>query len=411
MTSRPGSKSTNPPIGTVRTPAAQPDPDLHQPPEFGSGRVAYVDWLRVLALAGVFIIHAVSPFNPWDHWHIRNAETSRVLGAIVVFMAPWIMPLFMMLAGTSAFYSLRRRGNREYVRDRLMRILLPLAVGMLVLVPPQLYAERRVYGEFTGSFWQFYPHSFDLPLYPMGNLSWHHLWFLGYLFAYSVLALPLFRYWQTKRGRQRLRWLATFSRGPLGLLWLAIPILVERYIFWFLWGRRNPLFADWSGRSILFMLYAYGYALAAEPGFGRNIDEQWRRFLAIGVVGVSGLITAAWVGAIPSRFPPTSEWWALLFWTVYAIGAWSWVVGVIGLGRRYLVRENRFLGFGRRAGLTWYLVHQTVIVLIAAWVITWQSGITVKATTSFALSLAGTLTVILIVEAWKRTMGRSDRTV
>jgi glucans biosynthesis protein C len=393
--------------GDTFIPMSRPDAvdrgGISQPPEFGgSARIPWVDWLRILALAGVFVIHAVSPFNPWDHWHIRSPETSKLLGAVVVLMAPWIMPLFMMLAGTSAWYSLRRRTNAEYVRDRFTRILIPLALGMLILVPPQLYAERRLYGQFAGSFIEFYPHAFDLPLYPQGNLSWHHLWFLGYLFAYSLLALPLFRFWREKRGRQQLRWLAVFTRGPLGLLWLAIPILVERYFFWFLFGRRNPLLADWSGRSILFMLYAYGFALAAEPGFGRNIDVQWRRFLAIGVVGISGLVTFAWIGAIPSRLPPTSEWWALLFWSVYAIGAWSLVVGVIGMGRRYLIRETRFLSYGRRAGLTWYLVHQTVIVVIAAWVVTWQTGLTVKAGALFTLALLGTLMFVALGDAAKK---------
>lgn len=381
---------------------------LRQPPEFGSAnRVAYVDWLRVLALLGVFVIHVCSPFNSWDYWHIRSPERSRLLGAVVVLMAPWIMPLFMMLAGTSAWYSLRRRTNAEYVRDRVTRILIPLIIGILVLVPPQVYAERRLYGQFTGNFLEFYPRFFHGGIYPFGNFSWHHLWFLGYLFAYSLLALPLFRFWRGERGQRQLEWLARISSGPMGLLWLAVPILVERYFFWFAFGRRNLLLADWSGRSILFVLYAYGFVLAAEPGFGRNVDRQWRRFLALGVVGISGLITLAWVGAIPSRFPPTSEWWALAFWTVYAVGAWSWVVAVLGIGRRYLNTDTHVLERGRRAGLTWYLVHQPVIVLLAASVVTWRTGVGVKALALLLLSLAGTVLLVMLVHNAKFLLPRS----
>ncbi|HUF65884.1 MAG TPA: acyltransferase [Gemmatimonadaceae bacterium] len=381
---------------------------LRQPPEFQrTGRVAYVDWLRVLALLGVFVIHVCSPFNPWDHWHIRSPERSRYLGAVVVFMAPWIMPLFMMLAGTSAWYSLRQRSNVEYVRDRVTRILIPLVIGILVLVPPQVYAERRLYGQFAGNFIEFYPRFFGGGIYPVGDFSWHHLWFLGYLFAYSLLALPLFRFWRGERGRGQLEWLARISSGPMGLLWLAIPILVERYLFWFVFGRRNLLLADWSGRSILFVLYAYGFVLAAEPGFGRNVDRQWRHFLALGVVGISGLISLAWIGAIPSRFPPTSEWWALAFWSVYAVGAWSWVVAVLGLGRRYLTRDTNTLERGRRAGLTWYLVHQPVIVLLAAWVVTWRTGVGAKALALLLLSLVGTILLIILVHSAKPLIQRA----
>jgi len=384
---------------------------LRRPPEFAAvTRLVYVDWLRVLALLGVFVIHAVSPFNPWDHWHIRSPERSRLLGAVVVLMAPWIMPLFMMLAGTSAWYSLRRRVNAEYVRDRVTRILIPLIIGILVLVPPQVYAERRLYGQFSGSFIEFYPHFFEGGIYPVGNFSWHHLWFLGYLFAYSLLALPLFRFWQGERGQRQLQWLARISGGPMGLLWLAIPILLERYFFWFALGRRNLLLSDWSGRSILFVLYAYGFVLAAEPGFGRNVDRQWRRFLALGVAGISGLIALAWIGAIPSRLPPASEWWALAFWTVYAVGAWSWVVAVLGLGRRYLNRENAALERGRRAGLAWYLVHQPVIVLLAASVVTWRTGVGVKALALLLLSLIGTVFLIALVQMAKALRSRRNTT-
>lgn len=375
---------------------------LRQSPESGGiTRLVYVDWLRVLALLGVFVIHVVSPFNPWDHWHIRAPERSRLLGAVVVLMAPWIMPLFMMLAGTSAWYSLRRRANSEYVRDRVRRILIPLIIGILVLVPPQVYVERRLYGQFGGSFLEFYPRFFEGGIYPVGNFSWHHLWFLGYLFVYSLLALPLFRFWRGERGQRQLKWVAQICSGPMGLLWLAIPILIERYFFWFALGRRNLLLSDWSGRSILFVLYAYGFVLAAEPGFGRNVDRQWRRFLALGVVGISALIALAWVGAIPSRLPPTYEWWALAFWTVYAVGAWSWVVAVLGLGRRYLNSETVALERGRRSGLAWYLVHQPVIVVLAAWVVTWQAGVWAKALALLLLSLAGTVVVIALVQMTK----------
>lgn len=383
---------------------------MRQPVEFESAsRVAYVDWLRVLALLGVFVIHVCSPFNPWDHWHIRSPERSRFLGAVVVFMAPWIMPLFMMLAGTSAWYSLRRRANAAYVRDRVTRILIPLIIGVLVLVPPQVYAERRLHGQFAGTFLKFYPRFFEGGIYPVGNFSWHHLWFLGYLFAYSLLALPLFRFWQGERGRRQLEWLARISSGPVGLLWLAVPILVERYFFWFVFGRRNLLLADWSGRSILFVLYAYGFVLAAEPGFGLNVDRQWRRFLALGVVGIAGLITLAWIGAIPSRFPSTSEWWALAFWTVYAVGAWSWVVAVLGMGRHYLNSETQALERGRRGGLLWYLVHQPVIVLLAAWVVTWRTGVEAKALALFLLSLAGTVVLIALVHSVSHLRPRPRR--
>ncbi|HVZ78585.1 MAG TPA: hypothetical protein VG818_11445 [Gemmatimonadaceae bacterium] len=57
-------------------------------PDRAGARLAYVDWLRLWAMCGVFVIHVCEVFNPWDEWHITNAARSNVLGEVVVLMAP-----------------------------------------------------------------------------------------------------------------------------------------------------------------------------------------------------------------------------------------------------------------------------------------------------------------------------------
>src|SRR5262249_49666777 len=89
-------------------------------------RVQYVDAVRVWAIALVFVVHVAEVFNPWDEWHIQNGERSRVIGELALIPAPWVMPIIMLLAGVSAWYSLHRRDNKAYLRDRVVRVLLPL---------------------------------------------------------------------------------------------------------------------------------------------------------------------------------------------------------------------------------------------------------------------------------------------
>ena len=91
---------------------AVPEPAPAEGPHVAP-RLVYVDQLRVLIVVGVFLIHVCEVFNPWDQWHITNPQRSRVLGEFVVVPASWIMPLFMLLAGMSAWYSLQRRSNRS----------------------------------------------------------------------------------------------------------------------------------------------------------------------------------------------------------------------------------------------------------------------------------------------------------
>src|SRR5581483_11250750 len=105
-------------------------------------RLHYVDNLRILAIMLVFVAHVCEVFNPWDEWHITNGVRSRVAGEMTALVAPWLMPLVMLLSGVGAWYSLRTRSNGAYLRERTLRLLLPLTVGTLVLVSPQVYMER-----------------------------------------------------------------------------------------------------------------------------------------------------------------------------------------------------------------------------------------------------------------------------
>ena len=66
-----------------------------------SVRLNYLDWLRVLAILGVFLFHAVHPFDMFP-WEIKNAEQSVAVTLFIVFLALWGMPLFFLLSGVGS---------------------------------------------------------------------------------------------------------------------------------------------------------------------------------------------------------------------------------------------------------------------------------------------------------------------
>ena len=283
----------------------------------------------------------------------------------------------MLLAGVSAWYSLQRRGNGRYVRERIVRVLFPLIVGTLTLVPPQVYLERRLRGQFQGSFIEFYPHFFQ-GIYPNGNLSWHHLWFLAHLFLYSLIALPLFRHWLRSNGGRTMHWAARVAGAPGGLLWLAIPLILERNLLWGLSPERHMLASDWSNHALLFVAYVYGFVLAGTPWLGRAIDTQWPRALMTAAIGTVTLSIGAWVGVVPTRIPPPYSLEYLAFWTLYAVGAWAWMVAILGMARRWLDGDSAVVRYGRRTGYTVYIVHQPIIVGVAYLVVQTSASVAVE---------------------------------
>jgi peptidoglycan/LPS O-acetylase OafA/YrhL len=110
------------PLAVTSQPAAPPA-GAHQPP---SERIHYLDWLRVLALLGVFLYHAVHPFDTLE-WHVKNADQSELITGVLVFFYPWGLGLFFLLAGAGAFFSLRSRAAGGYAAERARRLLVPPA--------------------------------------------------------------------------------------------------------------------------------------------------------------------------------------------------------------------------------------------------------------------------------------------
>ena len=148
-----------------------------------SVRLHYLDWLRVLAIVGVFFFHAVHPFDVFP-WEIKNAEQSTLVTAIIVFLAPWGMPLFFFLSGGGTWFALRRRTGRQYAIERVKRLLIPFIVGCLLFSPIQLYFQwlhQSQTGAFAGTLWEFFLRR-QIELTPrVFGWAGYHLWFLGFL--------------------------------------------------------------------------------------------------------------------------------------------------------------------------------------------------------------------------------------
>jgi len=155
-------------------------------------------------------------------WHVKNPETSVLLEWLMNFLHQWRMPLLFFISGGAVWFALEKYPLGGFVRERFVRLFLPLAFGMLAVIPPQVYFERLFQGYPYSSFWEFYGTIFYSGSYPQGNLSWHHLWYIPYILVYSLLWLPVLLMLRTSRGRA---WLARFRRflcRPGALLFLAL---------------------------------------------------------------------------------------------------------------------------------------------------------------------------------------------
>jgi glucans biosynthesis protein C len=360
-------------------------------------RAAELDFLRITAVLLVVIVHAAQIFSPFESWHVASPDTSIWLGLFTAFTASWLLPLLTLVAGASMWYAAQGRPLGAFTRSRVLRLLPPLVAGTLILVPPQVYLRRIYRGEFDGTFVQFYPRFFD-GIFPDGNFSWGHLWFLAYLIVYIVAALPLLRFLSRPEGQAVLVRLGRWSRPRGALLLAALPLVASQLLL------RAPftqvtgaLVDDWATHAWLFFAFIAGYVLYAEPALLRAVDRDWRLAILPGLL--SATLAAGFVlpGDAYARLPSEPGLWYVLFWSGLSFGSWAWTLVALGAVRQYLRRSSPRMTRWGRAAYGIYVLHQTVVVAVAFHVVGLPLGVHTRFAIVALLSLAGTLALVALL--------------
>lgn len=332
-----------------------------------------IDWLRVLAMLVVFYFHNAMFFND-SWWHLKNEQRSLGMSIFTAFVSQWMMPLFFMISGAGTWFSLASRTAGQYALERLKRLFVPFAFGTFVIIPPQVYLERIDKGQFHGSYWQFYPHFFE-GVYPKGNLSWHHLWFLIYLFVFCLIALPLLLRLRGQAGQRFLARLASFCLKPGGMFLLAIPIVVIEIALRPRFAGLQTLVTDWANFFTYLTLFIYGYLLVSDARFGQAIR---RHGLAALTLAIATFVLGAAL-ALNDREPERGYSLGYALWsTLRVFNSWFFLIAIFWLGQSFLSFTNGLLRYANEAVLPFYVLHQTVIIIIGFYVIRWNLGIMAK---------------------------------
>lgn len=316
-----------------------------------------LDWLRVIAFAILIFFHVGMFFNHWD-WHIKNNELTHIIEWPMRFSSQWRMSLLFMISGAGVYFALGNRGPKSFLGERFVRIFIPLLFGMFIIVPPQIFFERITQGA-TFSYSEFYKTVFDFQPYPAGSFSWHHLWYLVYIFFYSLLGLPLLLFIRRNTEMTR-RWAGFFSNIFLLIL---IPVI------WhvggsLLLGEKFPtthnLVKDWNEHFHDFTLFVSGFVLCTQTVFWETLKKYRKVNLTIWLIMTTILYTFYWFKGVE-----IDGWEIVLYDLIKTINAWCILLSFFGYGYVYLQFSNRFLKYANEAVYPFYILHQTVIICLA----------------------------------------------
>jgi len=352
-----------------------------------------VDNLRNLAVLALILFHTARLFNH-EEWHIKNAEMYSWGDWIVRILNQWHMPLFFVLAGMSAYYAINARGGLHFARERVLRLFVPFVLGCFLFVAPQVYIERIAwfdahrYGDinFVGSYLDFLPTFVTTGAYPKGNFSWHHLWFVLYLFVYSVLlVLPLAAWGRGAAARALGRGMA---RGGLWLLLPALAIFAVKIFLYPLFGSTHNLVWDWANHVHFVFVFLMGWLIAATP----ELESAVRRGRPVALILA---ITSVFVWLYGPKIPMDLGLWKVLDVSGigYTLGEWFWIAAFLGYARDLLDRRIPFVTGFTRYAFPFYILHQTVIVVLGYQLWNWTdqpvAKFVVVAVATTAISLIG----------------------
>lgn len=340
------------------------------------GRLWFLDWLRVLAVVGVFLFHTLRLFDDSD-WHVKNADTSEGISTAIAFLGLWGLAFFFMLSGAGAWLALRWRTAAGFLRERLLRLLVPFVVAYVLLSPPQYFIEEHHKGRSQDSFLGDVKTFFsslggDAPLWLRDT---YHLWFLVYLLQFALLGLPIFLWLRGPQGRRLVDWIAVRCERRGRILLLVVPLVPVHLL---LYGAPGPEHG-WGEFVFFFDFFVVGFLVLSDDRLIAAVRRDAVPGLALGlgafVVGVGTGIIDFLEGWWED---PSYSWPYVWYSTLITFAVWGWLVTVLAFGMRLPAFQRPLPVPVARAAMPFFLVHQPVILAIAYYVVDWNASILTK---------------------------------
>lgn len=325
------------------------------------GRHYGLDWLRIGAFAILILYHVGLYFAP-GHWLVKSAQIEDWVAYPIAAISPWRLMVIFAVSGFASAAMLQRFASvGAFFRERSRRLLIPLIFGSLLVVPPQGWVRMEMAGRHE-TLMQFVTHEEFAFARIAGQFfpNWEHLWFLGYLWAYTGLlaaGLILFPNWKNA-AKPFVDWMCR------GWRLLAVPLMV------LLIGRLGLMavhlddasrYSDLVGDVHYIPAFLLGFGIAHFPEIWTSVRRIWRGSLALGLVCLAVIMAS-------TAAPVTDASRLMMVVQVAADTGMAWAMLPVAL---YLadVAFNRDHPWRQTLALAIfpaYIVHQTVIVL-AGW--------------------------------------------
>lgn len=307
-------------------------------------RKHYIDNIRNIAILLLFPVHTFMIWNDFGSGFYIWFGENKILSTLIVLVNPWFMPILFVLAGMSARYALEKRTAKEFIVQRIRKLLIPFISGMLFLVPVQTLYARKYFNHFEGGIlenWKyFFTHLTDFSGYD-GAFTPGQLWFILFLFLISMISILLFRYLPYKKIFSKI------ERLPIEVIFLLfIPIWLMYYL------------GNFGGFSIGkdLALFLIGYYVLSNDVVMEKIEKNIKWIAGLCIIGTAALVILYYC------FSYYGDLW------INYIG-WNSILVLLVFGKRKLNKRTKFTDYFNKASYPIYILHQSILVAVAYYVV------------------------------------------
>lgn len=291
-----------------------------------------IDWLRVIAIGLLLLYHTAIGFQFWGVMigFIVTDKPWEGLWIPMTMLNVWRIPLLFFVSGMGVCFSIQNRTWQQLLKERVSRILVPFVFGVFVIVPIHMYLR------------QFY---YQQPMKYYTDSA--HLWFLGNIFVYILIFLPVFFYLKKNKNEKIVtnikKWLST----PLGLLPVITAFIMEVILV-------NPVTYElyamtWHGFFLGLIAFFFGFCFVLSGAVFWNMLLKWRwMFLTI-----AALLYAWRLLQMPAKVPEIR----------LVLESNFWIFSVFAFGYKYLNHPGKALRYLSEAAYPIYIIHVIFLFL------------------------------------------------
>lgn len=150
-------------------------------------RFAFIDNLRILLVILVILHHLAITYGGEGSWYYYEGRADTITATVLTFFVAtnqaFFMGFYFLIAAYFVPRSLERKGSRQFLKDRFLRLGVPAAFYLLVVGPLFSYGRGITIWGFNGSVWayigDYWKHYQGLDIGP--------LWFVEVLLMFSTV--------------------------------------------------------------------------------------------------------------------------------------------------------------------------------------------------------------------------------